>query len=157
MVLTKVVLPFCNFRRHSYSGITINMKKAFVSTNPCFFTLQILATLIYVLVTYFMTKQPTESFRLLLFLVMCVLVSLVAQSFGLFIGASMSIKVSKCVIAGDSVLKTFFRFNRLGNVLYKYVTQLCVLLTDGKVYIFVESVNRSYKPLINRRLQCYWN
>lgn len=58
-----------------------------------FHLFQIVATLIYALVTYFLTMQPVEGFRLIFFLVICILVSLVAQSFGLFIGASMSIKV----------------------------------------------------------------
>ncbi|ERL88591.1 ATP-binding cassette sub-family G member 1 isoform X1 [Dendroctonus ponderosae] len=53
---------------------------------------QICATLLYGSVTYFLTKQPVESFRIVSFLFMCVLISLVAQSFGLFIGACMDVK-----------------------------------------------------------------
>ncbi|KAL1505777.1 hypothetical protein ABEB36_005261 [Hypothenemus hampei] len=53
---------------------------------------QIFATLLYGSITYLFTKQPIESFRLILFLCMCVLISLVAQSFGLFIGACMDVK-----------------------------------------------------------------
>lgn len=65
--------------------------------------IQVTATLIYGLVTYFLTMQPIEGFRLLYFLIMCILVSLVAQSFGLFIGAGMSVKVST-----HYVLNTYF-------------------------------------------------
>lgn len=54
--------------------------------------IQMISTFIYVLITYYMTSQPVETFRMLLFLVMCVLVSLVSQSFGLFIGACMDVK-----------------------------------------------------------------
>lgn len=38
--------------------------------------------------------QPLETFRIFSFLLMCILISLVAQSFGLFIGAIMDTKVS---------------------------------------------------------------
>lgn len=41
-----------------------------------------------------MTAQPTESFRLFFFLIICILISLVAQSFGLLIGASLDLKVA---------------------------------------------------------------
>lgn len=40
-----------------------------------------------------MTAQPTEPFRIVFFLIICVLISLVAQSFGLLIGASLDLKV----------------------------------------------------------------
>ncbi|KAI7815562.1 ABC subfamily G member 28 [Rhyzopertha dominica] len=86
-----------------------SLKSYYLSVTFADIPIQILATLIYVLVTYFMTKQPTESFRLLLFLVMCVLVSLVAQSFGLFIGASMSIKNG--VIFGPLITLPFTIFS----------------------------------------------
>lgn len=52
-----------------------------------------IATLIYAIITYFLTRQPVEPFRIFSFLFICVLISLVAQSFGLFIGAIMDIKV----------------------------------------------------------------
>lgn len=51
------------------------------------------ATLIYALVTYFLTTQPVDAYRIVLFLFMCILISLVAQSWGLLIGACMDIKV----------------------------------------------------------------
>lgn len=54
-----------------------------------------LATLSYVLITYFMTAQPLELIRISSFIFVCVLISLTAQSFGLIIGAIMSIQVSR--------------------------------------------------------------
>lgn len=54
---------------------------------------QILATLLYGFITYFLTKQPLdEPYRICFFLLMCIMISMVAQSFGLFIGASMDVK-----------------------------------------------------------------
>lgn len=54
--------------------------------------IQALATLLYAVTTYFMTSQPYDAYRFLLFLVMCILISLVSQSFGMVIGASMDVK-----------------------------------------------------------------
>lgn len=58
-----------------------------------FFLFQIIATFIYALTTYFMTAQPFEPLRIFLFLFMCILISLVAQSLGLLVGAFMDLKV----------------------------------------------------------------
>lgn len=56
------------------------------------FIFQVLATLLYAAPTYFMTSQPLEMNRILLFLTMCILTSLTAQGFGFLIGALMGIK-----------------------------------------------------------------
>lgn len=94
MVFSEIVLLGCNICRYSHTSKIVNTYAE--KTNELInVVLQIIATIMYVLVTYFMTMQPTELFRLTFFLIMCVLVSLVAQSFGLFIGASMNIKVRK--------------------------------------------------------------
>ncbi|XP_074037508.1 ATP-binding cassette sub-family G member 1 [Leptinotarsa decemlineata] len=69
-----------------------SLKSYYLAISIADIPVQIVATLIYGLVTYFLTKQPMESYRLFLFLFMCILISLVAQSFGLLIGASMDIK-----------------------------------------------------------------
>ncbi|KAK9869926.1 hypothetical protein WA026_006023 [Henosepilachna vigintioctopunctata] len=70
-----------------------SLKSYYLATTMSDIPIQIFATLIYSILTYYMTKQPTsEPYRLAFFLFMCVLVSLVSQSFGLFIGASMSLK-----------------------------------------------------------------
>ncbi|XP_067009787.1 ATP-binding cassette sub-family G member 1 isoform X2 [Anabrus simplex] len=53
---------------------------------------QLLCTLCYVLVSYFLTSQPRELYRLTLFLVVCLLVGLVSQSIGMLIGISMGIQ-----------------------------------------------------------------
>uniref|UniRef100_A0A0U9HU30 Putative ABCG protein n=1 Tax=Chrysomela populi TaxID=154003 RepID=A0A0U9HU30_CHRPP len=69
-----------------------SMKPYFLAISLADIPAQMIATLIYSLVTYFMTGQPTEPYRVGLFIFMCILISLVAQSFGLFIGATMDIK-----------------------------------------------------------------
>lgn len=59
------------------------------SINDCF---QILFTSVYVIVVYVLTAQPLEADRMAMFVLICILTSLVAQSLGLLIGAGMSIE-----------------------------------------------------------------
>lgn len=56
--------------------------------------IQVACTMAYVLITYFMTSQPLESFRLGMFITICVMVCLVAQGLGLVVGAIFDVKVS---------------------------------------------------------------
>ncbi|KAG5873346.1 hypothetical protein JTB14_017796 [Gonioctena quinquepunctata] len=69
-----------------------SLKSYYLAISIADIPVQMVATLVYGLVTYFFTKQPVEGYRIFLFLVMCILISLVAQSFGLLIGASMDVK-----------------------------------------------------------------
>ena len=54
---------------------------------------QVVFSIIYVIIVYFMTSQPPEAMRFIMLLTMCILTSLVAQSLGLLIGAAMSVEV----------------------------------------------------------------
>uniref|UniRef100_W8AYV5 ATP-binding cassette sub-family G member 1 n=1 Tax=Ceratitis capitata TaxID=7213 RepID=W8AYV5_CERCA len=53
---------------------------------------QIVFSSVYVLVVYYLTSQPMEPLRVTMFVFICVLTSLVAQSLGLLIGAGMNIE-----------------------------------------------------------------
>lgn len=53
---------------------------------------QIIYSIAYVMIVYFMTSQPLETERFLMYLNICVLTSLVSQSIGLLIGAAMSVE-----------------------------------------------------------------
>ncbi|XP_016977586.1 ATP-binding cassette sub-family G member 4 isoform X1 [Drosophila rhopaloa] len=53
---------------------------------------QIVFSSVYVLVVYYLTSQPMELERVSMFVLICVLNSLVAQSLGLLIGAGMNIE-----------------------------------------------------------------
>lgn len=58
--------------------------------------LQFTCVFIFVLITYWMTGQPLEAYRLGLFLLIAVMVTLVSQGFGMIVGAACGVKV--CVI-----------------------------------------------------------
>lgn len=49
----------------------------------------------YVGIVYYMTSQPPEMFRFGMFLSACLLISFVAQSVGLVVGAAMNVQVCK--------------------------------------------------------------
>ncbi|XP_020294976.1 ATP-binding cassette sub-family G member 4 [Pseudomyrmex gracilis] len=53
---------------------------------------QIIYSTAYVIIVYFLTSQPLETNRFFMYLNVCVLTSLVAQSIGLLIGAAMNIE-----------------------------------------------------------------
>jgi len=57
------------------------------------FHLQVICSIVYTVVVYLMTAQPSDIIRYILFLTICFMVSMVAQSIGLLIGVSMSIQV----------------------------------------------------------------
>lgn len=56
----------------------------------CF--LQAIFCIIYVTIVYFMTSQPTDIMRFSMFLGTCLLISFVAQSVGLVVGAAMNVQ-----------------------------------------------------------------
>ncbi|XP_024871019.1 ATP-binding cassette sub-family G member 4-like [Temnothorax curvispinosus] len=53
---------------------------------------QMVYSIAYVIIVYFLTSQPLEVERFLMYLNICILTSLVAQSLGLLIGAAMSVE-----------------------------------------------------------------
>ncbi|XP_049535189.1 ATP-binding cassette sub-family G member 1-like isoform X2 [Anopheles darlingi] len=53
---------------------------------------QVLFTSVYVIVVYYLTSQPMDPKRVGMFVLICILTSLVAQSLGLLIGAGMSVE-----------------------------------------------------------------
>lgn len=59
---------------------------------------QTIFCIVYVTIVYFMTSQPPDLARFGMFLGACLLVSFVAQSVGLVVGAAMNVQVKTCNI-----------------------------------------------------------
>ncbi|XP_037975240.1 ATP-binding cassette sub-family G member 1 isoform X2 [Plutella xylostella] len=53
---------------------------------------QAIFCIIYVVIVYLLTSQPLEMFRFVMFLTSCLLISFVAQSVGLVVGAAMNVQ-----------------------------------------------------------------
>lgn len=62
------------------------------------------------MIVYFITSQPLETERFLMYLNICILTSLVAQSIGLLIGAAMSVEVTS--------IKYIFKENLVRKCIY---------------------------------------
>lgn len=106
-----------------------SVKSYFLAITIADLPIQLLATLIYAIITFYMTSQPMETFRFLLFLIMCFLVgilisgrqnrplnykillqvSLVAQNIGQLIGVAFSIQNG--VIFGPLFIMPFVAFS----------------------------------------------
>uniref|UniRef100_A0A2M4AMD6 Putative transporter abc superfamily breast cancer resistance protein n=1 Tax=Anopheles triannulatus TaxID=58253 RepID=A0A2M4AMD6_9DIPT len=54
--------------------------------------IQLLCTVTYIVITYFMTAQPPEAFRIGLFTVICLMVAWVAQGLGLLVASLFDVK-----------------------------------------------------------------
>ncbi|KAK5643178.1 hypothetical protein RI129_007023 [Pyrocoelia pectoralis] len=73
------------------------------------FPIQLIATVSYALITFYMTSQPREGFRFMYFLIICILISLVAQSFGMLVGSSWEMKTA--IIIGPICFLPFTIFS----------------------------------------------
>lgn len=86
-----------------------SVKSYFIAITIADLPVQILSTLIYAIITFYMTSQPLEPYRFFLFLLMCLLVSLVAQNIGQLIGVAFSIQNG--VIFGPLFIMPFVAFS----------------------------------------------
>lgn len=93
LVLAEIVLLRKNIGRSaipSESTPCRSLPKRVLLSN--YFSLQFLFSSVYVIVVYYLTSQPMEFKRLMMFVCICVLISLVSQSLGLLIGAGLSVE-----------------------------------------------------------------
>ncbi|VDP03138.1 unnamed protein product [Soboliphyme baturini] len=70
-----------------------SLKSYFCAKSMADFPFQVIFPIIYSTIVYWMTGQAQETFRFVMFLAMCILVSFAAQSCGLLIGAATSVQV----------------------------------------------------------------
>ncbi|KAL9923077.1 ATP-binding cassette subfamily G member 4 isoform 1-T2 [Glossina fuscipes fuscipes] len=86
-----------------------SLKAYYIAMTLADIPMQLLCTSIYIIITYKLTDQPAELFRLVLFCTIVFLTALVGQSIGLAIGASLNIKIA--AILGPFLLCPFLMFS----------------------------------------------
>lgn len=70
-----------------------SLKAFYIAKTVADLPFQILFASVYVIVVYYLTSQPMEVDRVCMFVLICLLTSLVAQSLGLLMGAGLSVEL----------------------------------------------------------------
>lgn len=70
-----------------------SLKAFYIAKTVADLPFQILFASVYVVVVYYLTSQPMEWMRVCMFVLICLLTSLVAQSLGLLMGAGLSVEL----------------------------------------------------------------
>jgi len=65
--------------------------------------LQILCSVVYIIISYIFTEQPWEEYRISLFIMICVTVTLTAQACGFLIGVITPFKVCSSSCSSSSI------------------------------------------------------
>ncbi|XP_073827153.1 ATP-binding cassette sub-family G member 1 [Musca autumnalis] len=107
-ILVKFPLEFPIVSREHFNR-WYSLRAYYVAITLADIPIQIVCTTVYIVITYLLTDQPGDIFRVVLFCVIIFLTALVGQSIGLAVGASLSIKLA--AILGPFFICPFLVFS----------------------------------------------
>lgn len=98
----------------------------------------------YTVITYFMTDQPHEAFRFWIIVEMNTMISLVAQSLGLLIGAACQIQVSirkkLCIFVLPIITTRSFQFAKFQSAVFVAPITAIPIFLFGGFFVTLNSV-----------------
>ena len=124
MMPTVMTFPLeMNTFKREHLNYWYSMKSYYIDKSMADMPFQIVYPLAFVLIVYFMTAQPLDLMRLSMFILMCILTSLVAQSLGLVIGCACDVQTAVylgpisvipiLLFSGEFFFKYYFVANEL--------------------------------------------
>ncbi|XP_037820739.1 ATP-binding cassette sub-family G member 1 [Lucilia sericata] len=107
-ILVKFPLEFPIVSREHFNR-WYSLRAYYVAITLADIPIQFVCTSVYIVITYILTDQPRDVFRVVLFCVIIFLTALVGQSIGLAVGASLNIKLA--AILGPFFICPFLAFS----------------------------------------------
>ncbi|XP_065356934.1 ATP-binding cassette sub-family G member 1 [Calliphora vicina] len=107
-ILVKFPLEFPIVSREHFNR-WYSLRAYYVAITLADIPIQFVCTTVYIVITYILTDQPRDVFRVVLFCVIIFLTALVGQSIGLAVGASLNIKLA--AILGPFFICPFLAFS----------------------------------------------
>ncbi|KAJ9580520.1 hypothetical protein L9F63_024286 [Diploptera punctata] len=93
LMYTSMTITILSFIKRTYNLMQqFNIQSYYLAITLSDIPFQAVFCVIYVSIVYFLTSQPPELFRFSMFLGACLLISFVAQSVGLVVGAAMNVQ-----------------------------------------------------------------